>query len=200
MTKKYQQFLILLVIIGIVCAVTFSSITVYKIPLIINTDIKQLECYRNYATIISSCISSLVGVLGIIAGVVYYVGRKTFDNEKQNKDYRHNLYRLLLNEIENCDDVIERLYHKQTVTSEIKLLLDDILKRTELILSFIEDNEEKLGLNQIERRCLIHWLSFIGNSKISRIQSLRDISPVILSERGVYTEQYKKVKVLLMSK
>lgn len=187
-------------IFGIIILLSCGSFFIYRIPNLFSYSITTLENLRNYATVLSASIASVVGILGIFVGFIYYIEKKNYDEAKIEKEKTHNLLIYLSNEIDLCDTIIEKLYHKQVNTPEIKGLLDEISKRSELISLFIEKNDKSLQLNTDEYSLTIQWLSYIGTSSISRIRTKTEITQAIIGERSIYVEKYKKVKIALMNK
>ncbi len=126
--------MIVLVIIFLLGAVAF----LFLMPCIFPIDLTTLDPYRNYANIVSSVVSSVVGSTGIILGYFYYKDKLKKDNNKSHAEKMNRRIEELLRLIDKCDEYIERLIYRQvTGDSDLKMLLDQIQKHSESIMIFL---------------------------------------------------------------
>lgn len=118
----------------------------------------SLDGFRNYYTIISSIISSLVGITGIILGLFYY-----FDKERRSKTM------ILKNVIEEYDGCVKQIL-------KLQIRDDEELKKLRTKIDSLNDSIDIMLDNKI------HFIQLSDDkiSEILHINSIIDKSEVVM--------------------
>lgn len=169
--KKRQWIPALIIYLVIIFSFTFLMFIVKKHSSETTIDINW---YRNYYNIVSSIISTVVGITGIILGLFYY-----FDKERRNKT---SILKKAIEEYDLCVKRILKLNFKD----------EDELNELRIQIESINDNINLMLDNKI------HFLRFSDEqvSKILQINSLVNKSSVIMSLTKTELETTDRASVL----
>lgn len=118
-----------------------------------NVDINWV---RNYYNIVSSIISSLVGITGIILGLFYY-----FDKERRSK------VKILKDEIENYDLCVKKILKFEVENAadlkNLRIKIESINNRIEMMLN---DDSKFLQLNDKDTKAILKINSVVDKSNV----------------------------------
>lgn len=145
-------------------------------------------------------ITSSLTLSGLILGFFYYVEKQKNSYNEYNEKVNISKYRFLMNEIEYCDGLIEKLYHKHTNGSEIKFLADDLQKHCIILSTYFEKNNISLKEKDGNPNPLGIWNSFINTAEIVQIQCVNDVDKILseYDERSEYEKIFSNVKIFLL--
>ena len=154
---------------------------------------------KEYISLLSPWIVSSISFSGLILGFFYYMDKQKNEFDKDNEKCQEEKYKFLLGEIDFCDEIIEKLYHKKIPDCEIKLSNDNLTKHCILITKYFEDNNTSLLLKNGIPNPLSRWNSFINTAEIVRIRKSSDVDSIRSDERSEYENKYSEVKTFLLN-
>lgn len=190
-----------MIILVIVLVVAFV-VCVFLAPNLLTICIQGLDDYRNYVNIVSSILSGLVGSVGVILGYFYYKDKQKNDEKRERREKKAMRIDRFLKVVDDCDSIIERLFHKQVGNDgELKLLLDQLQKNSELLMIFMENNEKLIGFSDEEMSPVREWYSIIGSSPIVKVLRKRQITERLIQvEQEKYRSAIRSAKNVLICK
>ena len=104
-----------------------------------------------------------------------------------------------MNEIDYCDNIIEKFYHKQTTNSEIKIQADDLQKHCVIVSNYFEMSKISLKDKYGSPNPLGIWNSFVNTAQIVQIQNINDVDMINnQDERTEYEKIFSDVKIFLL--
>lgn len=197
--KTKKQNLIKLISLGI-CILILSTVLfffLYNEQAVFKGELYKSNV-KDFVSCVSPWVASSISFSGLILGFFYYVEKQKIDFDDSNEKKQAVRYEFLLREIDYCDDIIEKFYHKQVSNSEIKLLCDNLTKHSILVVQFFEDNYIPLRSGGIQNP-LSQWYSFVNTSDIVRIKEISEVDSVRQDEHSEYEFKYRNVKVYLLN-
>ena len=178
----------------------FLKYIIIAVSILIGSYIFFRFFYGNSSNVISSRVTSSLTLSGLILGFFYYIEKQKNSCSEYNEKINIAKYEFLMNEIDYCDRIIEKFYHKQTVNSEIKIQSDDLQKHCIIVSNYFENSNISLKDKKGNPNPLGIWNSFINTAQIVQIQSINDVDKIIndLDERAQYEKIFSDVKIFLL--
>lgn len=129
--------------------------------------LRSLTEARDYYSTISSFVTVIVGLCGLVLGYFYYANKKQVDSDTRERERRLQSMELLMKELNEYDKLVHSILDRNLKNGlELKKMRMEISRTFDRIISMLEYGDRLLGLDETETRVIIRVNSFVEQSDV----------------------------------
>jgi hypothetical protein len=127
----------------------------------------DLNCPRDYYTLLSSSITFILGTIALILGYFYYIDKLKFETMVSEIERRRKRLDDLILEINSFDDAVDDLlYYRFKNPEELKQIRSRVSRSFETIEIMLELSTKLLGLTESDMQTIIKVNSFVDKNDL----------------------------------
>ena len=162
-------------------------------------NLKTLKTFPNDENL-ADIINNIISYIGISLGLFYFIFRIIIENSKEDTITKNNTYKYIDNVIDECHEIMEKLFHKKIKPTDLKSTIDNLNSKSVLIQNFIEINDNKLDEKFYDANSsYAAWNSFITTCSVVNLSSPQYSNLDFMAERDQYLEVYRLFKCSIYS-